>query len=101
MATGFVQIVEFQTSDIEAVKAALVKFRDGHPGVVQFSVGTMLEDRDRPGTFLSIVQFPSYEAAMEQSQNPATEEFSAELAQLMSGPPTFRNLEVRTVLTNP
>jgi hypothetical protein len=38
---------------------------------------------------------------MEQQGNPATSEFSANLAKVMSGTPRFRNLDVRSVLTNP
>ena len=98
---GFIQFVEFEATDIDAVTAALERFRDEHPGVLTASVSTVTEDRDRPGTYISIVEFPSYERAMEQQSNPATSEFSASLAEVMSGPPRFRNLDVRSVLTNP
>ena len=99
--TGFIQFVEFETTDIDAVAAALERFRDEHPGALTASASTIAEDRDRPGTFLSIVEFPSYEIAMEQQSNPVASEFSASLAKVMSGPPRFRNLDVRSVLTNP
>jgi quinol monooxygenase YgiN len=96
----FVQLVEFETSDIEAVRAELERFRDEHPGVLTSSASTVTEDRDRPGTYISIVEFPSYEKAMEQSNNPDLSQFASRLAQLMSGPPRFRNLDVRSTLTN-
>src|ERR1039458_6669066 len=92
---GFIQFVEFEATDIDAVTAALERFRDEHPGVLTASASTVTEDRDRPGTYISIVEFPSYERAMEQQSNPATSEFSASLAKVMSGPPRFRNLDVR------
>jgi hypothetical protein len=38
---------------------------------------------------------------MEQQANPATSQFSANLATIMSGTPRFRNLDVHSVLTNP
>jgi hypothetical protein len=41
------------------------------------------------------VEFASYEKAMEQSNNPLLSEAAGQLAQLMSGPPRFRNLDVR------
>jgi hypothetical protein len=85
--SGFIQFVEFEATDIDAVTAALERFRDKHPGVLTASVSTVTEDRDRPGTYISIVEFPSYETAMEQQSNPATSEFSASLAEVMSGPP--------------
>jgi hypothetical protein len=98
---GFIQFVEFEAIDVDAVVAALERFRDEHPGVLTASTSTITEDRDRPGTYISIVEFPSYETAMEQQSNPASSELSASLAKVMSGPPRFRNLDMRLVLTNP
>ena len=98
---GFIQFVEFEATDIDAVATALERFRDEHPGALTASASTITEDRDRPGTYISIVEFPSYEKAMEQQSNPATAEFSANLAKIMSGAPRFRNLDVHSVLTNP
>jgi hypothetical protein len=99
--SGFIQFVEFEATDIDAVAAALERFREEHPGALTASASTITEDRDRPGTYISIVEFPSYEKAMEQQSNPATSEFSASLAKVMSGAPRFRNLDVRSVLSNP
>jgi hypothetical protein len=98
---GFIQFVEFEATDVHEIEAALERFRDEHPGVLTALSSTITEDRDRPGTYISIVEFPSYEKAMEQQSNPAAPEFSASLAKLMSGPPRFRNLDVRSVLTDP
>ncbi|HLH28401.1 MAG TPA: hypothetical protein VKW77_05770 [Acidimicrobiales bacterium] len=95
---GFVQLVEFETSDVDAVRDALLKFRDEHPGVLTSTGSKVTEDRDRPGTYVSIVEFASYEAAMEQSSNPALSELSTRLGQLMNGQPRFRNLDVRAEL---
>jgi len=97
---GFIQFVEFEATDIDALATELKRFQVEHPGVLTASATTITEDRDRPGTYISIVEFPSYEKAMEQQGNPATSEFSANLAKIMSGSPRFRNLDVRSVLTN-
>lgn len=51
-------------------------------------------DRDRPNTYLSIVEFPSHEIAMENSARPETSAFAARLAELYDGPPRFYNLDV-------
>ena len=56
--------------------------------------GVQARDRDRPNTYVQIVEFPSYEAAMANSQLPETAEVAARLAELCDGPPTFRNLDV-------
>ena len=77
---GFIQFIEFEATDIDAVAATLERFRDENPGALTASASTITEDRDRPGTYISIVEFPSYEKAMEQQSNPATSEFSASLA---------------------
>ena len=98
---GFIQFIEFEATDIDAVAATLERFRDENPGALTASASTITEDRDRPGTYISIVEFPSYEKAMEQQSNPATSAFSTSLAEVMSGAPRFRNLDVRSVLTNP
>jgi hypothetical protein len=98
---GFIQFIEFEATDIDAVAATLERFRDENPGALTASASTITEDRDRPGTYISIVEFPSYEKAMEQQSNPASSAFSASLAEVMSGAPRFRNLDVRSVLTNP
>jgi hypothetical protein len=98
---GFIQFVEFEATDIDEIATELTRFPVEHPGVLTVTTSTITEDRDRPGTFVAIVEFPSYEKAMEQQDNPATQEFSANLAKIMSGAPRFRNLEVHAVLTNP
>jgi hypothetical protein len=46
---------------------------------------------------VQIVEFPSYEEAMENSNLPETAEFSERVAKLCQGPATFRNLDVRRV----
>jgi hypothetical protein len=56
---------------------------------------TMGADRDRPGNFFTIVEFDSYEDAMENSNRPETSEFAAQMAKLCDGPPTFRNVDVQ------
>ena len=53
--------------------------------------------RDRPGTYLALVEFPSYSAAMANSANPATDAWFAELSAVCAGAPAFRNLDVTRV----
>ncbi len=90
----FVQIIEFQTSRIEEIEAL------GRPsrteGTTQPTFRRILAtaDRDRPGMYLTLVEFDSYESAMENSARPETSEFAAQMAALCDGPPVFRNLDV-------
>ena len=55
---------------------------------------TTTADRDRPGTYVSIVEFDSYEHAMSNSEHPATQELADTMASFCDSPPTFRNLDV-------
>jgi quinol monooxygenase YgiN len=93
---GFVQIIEFSTSRIDEIRALVEEFRAGREGSDDMSVarGTFTADRDQPGRYLNIVEFASYEAAMENSNRPETAEFAAKLAGLCDGPPQFRNLDL-------
>ncbi|MDX6200301.1 MAG: hypothetical protein QOJ79_3452 [Actinomycetota bacterium] len=95
---GFVQIIEFTTSRPEEVKALGEEYRAtrGDSPVVR---GTFTADKDRPNTYLNIVEFPSYEAAMKNSQDPATSEFAQKMMVLCDGPAKFYNLDVLDVWT--
>ncbi len=90
----FVQIIEYQTSKPDELKAVGDEFgamrgdAQGGPQV------TVTKDRDKENTYLTIVRFPSYEAAMENSQREDTSEMAAKMMALCDGPPTFRNLDV-------
>ena len=95
---GFLQIIEYKTSRIEEVRALGKEFREqmaskGEDGPKPLG-GTVTADRDRPGFYLSVVEFESPEAASEASSRPETQEFFGRLSQLMDGPPKFYNLEV-------
>jgi hypothetical protein len=89
----FVQIVEFQADDIDAVIAAAnsVPVPDGVPKPQSV---TVVRDRDRPATFATILRFDSYEDAMEHSESDATHERIAKFAPLMKGETRFYNLDV-------
>jgi hypothetical protein len=94
---GFLQIIEYQTSRVEEVAALGTEFRQQMAkgqGGPKPQGGTITADKDRAGHYLSIVEFESYEAAMEASNRPETQEFFGRLSELMEGPPKFYNLEV-------
>ena len=91
----FVQIIEFTTSRIDEFNASLDEWMsrtEGAPRVV--TRATQTRDRDAENTDVQIVEFPSYEEAMANSERPETSDFAARLAALCDGPPVFRNLDV-------
>lgn len=90
----FIQIIEFKTGDIDAFNALVDEWLKDSAGFRTSSRATQVRDRDDDRTYMNIVEFPSYEAAMENSNRPETAEFAARLAKLCDGPPSFRNLDV-------
>ena len=93
---GFIQIIEYRTSRFDEVKALGEERAHNDPGSLARRV-TATENRDKPGTFMTIVEFDSFESAMENSKRPETAEFAEQMQKLCDGPPTFYNLDVRLV----
>ncbi len=91
---AFIQIIEYKTSRIDELQATLDAWLDKTKGKRAATRGTQTRDRDTANTYVQIVEFPSYEDAMANSNLPETAEFAAQLAALCDGPPTFRNLDV-------
>lgn len=87
----FVQIIEFTTSRYDEIRAFMEE-RGNEPGLAQR--GMVGQDRDRPGTYINIVEFESYESAMENSNAPETQEFAAKMTELCDGPAKFYNVDI-------
>ena len=54
----------------------------------------LTKDRERPDTYVQVVEFPSYEEAMANSALPETTAFAEKLSALCTSGPTFRNLDL-------
>jgi hypothetical protein len=67
---GFVQIIEFQTSRIEEIEERGRPSRTGGSSAPTFRRILATADRERPGTYLTVVEFDSHEPAMENSGPP-------------------------------
>lgn len=93
---GFVQIIEIKTSRIDEVDSLVDEMRAGGAPMPMVRA-TMTADRDQPDRYLSILEFESYEAAMENSNKPETAELAQRMASLCDEPPKFRNLDIRRV----
>jgi quinol monooxygenase YgiN len=90
----FIQLIEFKTNRIDEFNATIDEWLKESAGWRTAIRAQMGEDRDRPGTYVQVVEFPSYEAAMENSNRPETGKFAERLAALCDGPATFRNLDI-------
>ncbi|MCU0264974.1 MAG: hypothetical protein MUC45_02505 [Actinomycetia bacterium] len=94
--SGFVQVVEWTTSQIEEMRRFNEEWRVRYPQMGPSRI-LLCADRDDEGRYLAVVEFPSYEAAMRNSEDPATTEFSERMNALADSPMTFRNLDVLTL----
>ncbi len=93
----FLQFIEFKTDDIDAFSAEVDQWIAESKDWRTASRSTLCADRDNPGHYVSIVEFPSYEEAMANSNDPRTAEFAARLEKITSGDPKFRNPDVLRV----
>lgn len=92
---GFVQLIEFRTSRIDEVIATTDHWAEaiGASRTARWEITGA--DRDHSNSYVQIVEFPSHDAAMANSDHPATAEFADRLRKLCEGDPTFHNLDVR------
>lgn len=91
--TGFVQVIEWKTHRIDEVRALNQEWRERFPQQGPRRIVTAA-DRDHPNSYMTVVEFGSYEEAMKNSNDPTTSEFAARMAELCDDPPTFHNLDI-------
>ena len=94
---AFIQMIEIMTTRPDEVETLVGEWRTKTEGRRTAQRGTFTQDKDRPNTYVQIVEFPSYEDAMANSDLPETASFAERLSQLCDGPMLFRNLEVRSI----
>ncbi|HEY5170775.1 MAG TPA: hypothetical protein VIK54_03510 [Acidimicrobiia bacterium] len=90
----FVQTIEFQTSRIDEILALDSKWREATAGKRTATAINITRDRDRPNTFVWMIEFPSYEDAMRNNDLPETQQIAEQMMKLSDGPAVFRNLDV-------
>ena len=91
----FVQIIEMTTTRPDEVEALVSGWRAQTAGRRTAQRGTFTKDRDRPNVYVQIVEFPTYEDAMANSDLPETASFAEGVALLCGCPMQFRNLDVQ------
>jgi quinol monooxygenase YgiN len=94
---GFIQLIEVETQHFDDIQALVDDYREQAGANSTARRSTVTADKDRPNTYVNIVEFDSYESAMANSQRPETAHFAEQLAKLCDGPPRFRNLDVRLI----
>jgi quinol monooxygenase YgiN len=93
-AGSFVQIVEFATDRIDEFEAAADEWlRDiGADRTAQWFV--VAQDRQRKGRYIEVVGFPDHDAAMRNSDHPATARIAKRMSDMCGGDIAFRDLDV-------
>jgi quinol monooxygenase YgiN len=90
---SFIQTIEYQTTRIDEIRDVIAKYRASSTDNNDRRA-TVTLDRDRPNTYVTIVEFDSWEAAQANSSRPETTAMAKEMMALCDGPPIFRNLDV-------
>lgn len=91
----FVQLIEFRTRRIDEIDAAIDTWIRESEGWRAPTRSLRTKVRDRDDVYLQIVEFPSYEEAMANSDRPETSALADSLQKLCDEPPVFTNLDVR------
>jgi hypothetical protein len=91
----FVQTIEFRTSRYDEVNALMEQWAANTASTHTPTLAYTTRDRDADGdTYVQVVVFPSYDAAMQNSELPETSAFAGKMMGLCDGQPIFRNLDV-------
>ncbi|HYK67352.1 MAG TPA: hypothetical protein VEV45_05365 [Streptosporangiaceae bacterium] len=93
----FIQTIEFTTTRVTQFQALMDEWLASTGGRRTPQRATLLADQDRPNTYLQIVEFPSYEEAMQNSALPETSQFADRASRLVDTGPVYRNLDVQRV----
>jgi hypothetical protein len=89
----FIQIIEFNTDDIDAVQAIDQQWLTRTEGKRTARRQIMTRDRNDPGRYLAVVFFDSYESAMANSNMPETQAL-AEKYKAATNNAIFHDLDV-------
>jgi hypothetical protein len=90
---GFIQIIDFHTSDIEGLKKADEEWRAATEGKRTLRREIVTRDRNDPSHYVILAFFDSYESAMENSALPETQASAEQYAALSEGV-SFADLDI-------
>jgi quinol monooxygenase YgiN len=91
---SFIQIVDYETDKAQQIDEQMRQsMSTGEP--MSFTRLEHTQDRDNPRHYMTIVEFPSYEAAMANSKRPETSAMAEQLKAMCTKGPNFTNLEVK------
>jgi hypothetical protein len=94
LVMAFMQVVEFRTSDVEAVRKIDEEWRRATEGKRTVRREMVARDHNDPERYFALVFFDSYESAMENSALPETKFAAEQYMKAASGPPVFYDLDI-------
>lgn len=90
----FVQIIDYETEKRDEMNRLLDEWMKETEGRRVTTKAIMAHDRDNPKHYVDIIEFPSYEVAMKNSNMPQTDAFAKKMTALCSSGPKYINLDV-------
>ena len=94
---GFVQIIKLRSDRFDELEAAHDEWRAATEGQRTVVREMLCQDRDEPGSYWMIVEFPDEAAAARNNDLEATGRIAAKLAELATDGPEFVNLDLLRV----
>jgi hypothetical protein len=91
---SFIQIIEFRSANIDGMQEVAERWEKATAGKRTAGRRVLCRDRKDPNRYFNVVFFDSYDAAMQNSNLPETQQFSQEMMKFADGPPTFYDLDV-------
>jgi hypothetical protein len=91
---GFGQIIEFRPSWMDEGRQYVEEWEKATEGKRTARRGFLCQDRNDPDRYFNSVFFDSYEAAMNNSNLPETQEPAQKFGALTDESPTFYDLEL-------
>ncbi|MDJ0340604.1 ester cyclase [Streptomyces sp. H10-C2] len=91
---AFVQIIDCKTSRLDEMNLLMDTWVEKTKGKRTATHSMIGKDRSDDSHLVEIVEFPSYEEAMRNSNMPETNRIFEEMVALCDGVPTFTNLDV-------
>lgn len=92
--TGFIQIIEYATNRPSEIDALMDEWVAATEGKRTATHDMHTQDRDHPGHYVDIIEFPSYEQAMRNSSLPETQRIAGKMSELCESDMRFMNLDV-------
>lgn len=91
---AFVQLMEYRTSKPEEVKRVTEEWESATRGTRTARRVVTLKHHDEPDRYCEMVFFDSYDAAMENSKLPQTQDFANQHQRLVDGDVDYTDLDV-------